>query len=114
MRKLFLCTLVVAVVWVHDAAAANRTAVVNNFGCSISATASGLGTHLWTDGKTQAVTNESGSLLQCHFDIPEHLRPNRPIKNKGFRCGTFMGVTYDSTAVATPGGALHLKCQVRR
>lgn len=114
MRKLFLCTLVVAAVWADDAVAASRTAVVKDFRCSISAGASGLGAPLSTEGRTHAVTNQNGSLLQCDFDIPEHLRPDRTVVNSGFQCGTYMGVTYDSKAVATPGGNLHLKCQVRR
>jgi hypothetical protein len=88
--------------------------VIEEFGCALTAGDSGLLVDLFTDDTTHAVVTPSGnSLLQCHFDIPEGFEPDRTIKNNGFGCSTFLGVTNDSQSIATPGGKAHLRCEVK-
>lgn len=85
--------------------------VVDEFGCSLLATDSGLLINLFTDDVTHAVVTPSGnSILQCHFDIPEGFEPDRTMKNNGFLCGTFLGLTTDSQSIANKGGKAHLTC----
>jgi hypothetical protein len=89
-------------------------ATIDEFRCSLPASASGLRANLVTNGRThQVATPSGGTTLQCHFEIPPSLTPDQTVRVHGFKCLTFRGTTYHSQSVATPGGQAHLRCQIR-
>jgi hypothetical protein len=97
------------------AASLNQGAtVIDQFGCFLSSSASGLPVGLFTSDATHAVNTPSGnSLLQCHFIIPASALPAEAIVKTGFTCNTFLGLTSDSESVVTPGGHATLRCTVQ-
>ena len=93
--------------------AQNGATIIQEFGCFLSPSASGLPVSLFTNAKTQSVVTPNGNtVVTCHFDIPDSYRPARAIKNSGFTCGTNLGTTTNSMSVVTPGGKAHLTCQI--
>lgn len=124
MRRHKLALLVVAVTAIALVATLSGTVAFANgqgsgavvqqdFGCSLAASDSGLGVSLFTTDMTHEVDTPDGTTcLVCHFDIPEGEEPAKAIKNEGFPCGTFGGLTYDSKSVVTPGGKATLRCQI--
>ena len=114
VRTLLFAALVAAV-WVQGAAPAMALGAtsIEEFRCTLPRGVSGLRVDLSTDDRAYAVATPSGeTLLQCHFDIPNGYQPDRAFKNEGFRCKTFKGTTFNSSALVTPGGKAHLKCQI--
>jgi len=108
----FLVPLGLLGVAVAPIKAENGATVIQEFGCFLSSSDSGLPISLSTNAKTQSVITPSGNTkLTCHFDIPDSYRPNRAIKNEGFPCGTFLGTTTNSMSVVNPGGKAQLTCQ---
>lgn len=92
----------------------NGATVVREFGCFLASQDSGLPIDIFTDEKTHSVSTPSGnSVLKCHFVVPEGFEPQSAINRAGFPCGTFLGLTFDSKSVVTPGGKAHLTCQVK-
>ncbi len=113
MRKIFFVTLA-GLLWAQAASADERAAEVEKVGCFLSSSASGVGMTLRTNDAQRVVTPSGMALIECHFDIPAGYEPDRVVKNAGFLCKTYLGNTYDSSAVATPGGQVHLRCQLRQ
>jgi len=116
VRKL-LFAMLFATVWVQAAPPARALGAtsIEEFRCSLPRSVSGLRIDLTTTEQAFAVATPSGqTLLQCHFDVPEGYRPDRAFQNTGFRCKTFKGTTFNSSAVVTPGGKAHLKCQIKQ
>ena len=108
--------MLVGAVWVQAAppAMALGATSIEEFRCSLPRSVSGLRMDLSNSDQAFAVATPSGqTLLECHFDIPEGYRPEQVFKNEGFRCKTFKGTTYNSSALVTPGGKAHLKCQIK-
>jgi hypothetical protein len=93
-------------------ASADGATVIDEFGCTLLASDSGLGANLFTDDTHAVITPSGNTLLSCSFDIPDGLEPGRAIKNSGFTCGTFLGVSNDSMVVSSPGGNAHLTCHI--
>ena len=113
MRKLFFVTLA-GLLWAQAALASERAAHVQKVGCFLTSAASGIGVGLTTSDAQRVVTPSGMALVECHFDIPAGFEPDRMIRNSGFLCKTYLGTTHDSSAVATPGGKVHLRCQVKQ
>lgn len=116
MRTL-LCAALAVTVWAYGAppAAALGATSIEGSHCTLPRSVSGLRVNLSTDARTRVVATPSGEVvLQCHFDIPAGYEPDRAFKNEGFRCRTFKGTTYNSSALVTPGGKAHLECQIKR
>ncbi len=113
MRKLFFTTLA-ALLCTQAASASERTAEVQKVGCFLSSAASGVGMTLSTNDAQRVVTPSGMAMIDCHFDIPAGYEPQRVVTNAGFLCKTYLGNTYDSSAIATPGGKVHLRCQVKQ
>ena len=113
MKKLFFVT-VAALLWAQAAPASERAAHVQKVGCFVTRAASGVGVSLATDKGQRVATPSGAALLECHFDIPAGYEPDRMIRNSGFLCRTYLGNTYNSSTVASPGGKVHLKCQVKQ
>lgn len=82
--------------------------VIKEFGCGGYGY---QGPQVVTYEKTHAVVTSSGNTkLTCHFeDGPE---VSETVNDKGFLCGTYLGVTYDSHFVYTKGGRGTLTCYV--
>lgn len=94
-------------------ASAEGATVMNEFGCTLLSIDSGLAIDLFTTDPVHSTVTPSGNtVLSCHFDIPDGFEPPRAIRNDGFLCGTFAGVTNNSMSVATPGGTATLTCQI--
>src|SRR5437867_1793076 len=95
-------------------AGADGAAVIDRFGCQLPAVFSGLGVDLLIAQDTEhthtVVTPSGTTMVTCHFDIPAGSEPAKAIKISGFLCQTFVGLTFDSNSVATPGGRAHLTC----
>jgi len=113
MSKLLLAT-VAALLWSQTASASERAADIEKVGCFLSSAASGVGMTLTTNEAQRVVTPSGMALIDCHFEIPAGHEPDRVVTNAGFLCRTYLGNTYDSSAIATPGGTVHLRCQVRQ
>ena len=95
----------------HD----NGATVIDEFGCGIVPADSGLPIALFTT-ESHSVTNYAGNTnFWCDFVFDTALcEDDKSIKNKGFPCGTFAGVTYDTMAVTDcEYGVVHLKCQIK-
>jgi hypothetical protein len=112
MRKLFFATLA-AVLCAQAASANERAAEVEKVGCFLSSAASGVGMTLRTNDAQRVVTPSGMALIECHFDVPVGYEPDRVVTNSGFLCRTYLGNTYNSSAIATPGGKVHLRCQIK-
>jgi hypothetical protein len=112
MRKLFFVALA-SLLCSQAASGTERSAEVEKVGCFLSRGASGVGMTLRTNDAQRVVTPSGMALIECHFDIPAGYAPHRVVTNAGFLCRTYLGNTYNSSAVATPGGKVHLRCQVK-
>ncbi len=97
----------------NDAKAAPAT-VIKDGGCYLSAADSGLDNDLTTTEDHSVVNSGGNSVLKCHFDIPEADRPARALVNQDFPCNTYLGLTYNSKVVSSPGGQATLTCQVKK
>ena len=113
MRTLFFVTLT-ALLCTQAASASERAAEVEKVGCFLSSAASGVGMTLRTDDAQRVVTANGMAMVECHFDIPPGHEPDRIVTNAGFLCRTYLGNTYNSSAIATPGGKVHLRCQLKQ
>lgn len=60
-----------------------------------------------TDQSQVVVTPSGNTKLTCHFDGPP---VSQTVNDKGFLCGTYLGVTYDSHFVYTKSGHGTLTC----
>lgn len=86
--------------------------VIKDFGCVI-VPADWPGSIPLSTNDTHSVATKSGNTaMYCHFDIPAGMEPAKAVKYKGFPCGTFLGLTFDSMSVSTPGGKVMLRCLV--
>lgn len=110
---LFSLTVLSLMGFIPTIANAQEATVIKEFGCWIIKEDSGLPIDLFTNDTDHSVTTSSGnSILQCHFDIPEGFEPEETMKHTDFPCGTHLGLTYDSHAITTKGGRVHLRCKV--
>jgi len=81
--------------------------VITEFGCALGSADGGPG--FTTD--THSVVNKNFHKITCHFT---GLTPQDPaLINKGFVCGTFLGLTTDSMAVVDENGDGMLRCIIR-
>ena len=87
--------------------------VITDFGCGIVPADWGGPIFLFSPDRNHSVATPSGNTtLKCHFDIPAGLEPSKAFRARGFGCGTFLGFTTNSMAVASPGGKVTLTCQI--
>lgn len=86
--------------------------VIDEFGCYISPSDSGLPIGLYTTDSHAVVTPSGNTILKCHFEIPEDFKPSSTMTHTGFPCGTYLGVTLDSHSVTTRGGKVMLDCKI--
>jgi len=115
-RKQVLSSVTIAAIatillaWAPSAAYAGFSSpatVITEFGCSLATAEGGPGGT--TD--THSVVNKNFHKITCHFT---GLTPQDPaLINKGFVCGTFLGLTTDSMAVVDENGDGMLRCIVR-
>lgn len=114
-KALCLMVLVAALVAFGASAALAQATVVKDFGCQIIPEDSGLPILLTTSVKTIEVDTPSGNVnFTCHFVYDKDAYPiDKAIKNKGFNCNTYMGLTNNSMAVTSPGGTVLLRCQIK-
>lgn len=93
----------------------NGAQILKDFGCGgfVPNSDGSYGSYIVTYEPTHSVTTSSGNTtLTCHFVIPGGQQPSSATQAQGFECGTFLGVTYDSKMVATPGGDATLTCKI--
>ena len=93
-------------------AVAEPATVIDDAGCQLLAADSGLPSTLLTTETHATVTSSGNTVLSCHFVIPVGEEPAKAIRNQGFPCGTFLGITNNSRVVSTPGGTASLTCQI--
>jgi hypothetical protein len=93
-------------------ARADAATVIDGLGCTLLAADSGLPSTLFTDESHSVATSSGNTTLTCRFDIPDGEEPDKALKNTGFLCGTFLGITTDSQSIATPGGNATLVCHI--
>ncbi len=92
---------------------AEAAVVINDTGCFMPSSVSGLTNSLFTTD-SHAVENSSGNrVLKCYFEIAEGDRPTKAIVVSDFLCNTTDGLTEKSHFTASPGGNAVLTCQVK-
>lgn len=112
MKNLVLSLFLVSLFQLDNAHATQAT-VIDEFGCSILASDSGLPINLYTTDTHAVITPSGNTLLKCHFDIPAEYIPTNTMRHSGFPCGTYLGLTTDSFSVTTRGGKVMLDCKVK-
>ncbi|MBD2603313.1 hypothetical protein H6G81_01915 [Scytonema hofmannii FACHB-248] len=82
----------------------------NDFGCGVF---DGNGNSVFADGNTKSVITGNGNntILQCQGQVTPPSDGNAVIQ-KGFPCGTFLGLTYDSMSVVSANGNSTLTCHI--
>ena len=92
---------------------ADGATVIDDFGCTIGSSASGLSATLFSSESHSVVTPSGNSTLICHFDVPDALRGEvkGSIHNSGFICNTFGGIT-TNTKAKTNKNRVVLICQI--
>jgi len=82
----------------------------NDFGCGVL---DGNGNFVFADGNTKSVITGNGNvtMLKCQGQVTPPPDGNAVV-TKGFPCGTFLGLTYDSMSVVSADGNSTLTCHV--
>ena len=93
----------------------NGATVIDEFGCAIVPTDSGLPVVLFTD-VSHFVENSAGNVnMWCDFVFDPALCPSdKAMKFKNFPCGTLAGPATKTMAITDcEYGVVHLSCQVK-
>lgn len=91
---------------------ADGAVVIDEFGCYLPGSASGLSVSLFTTDTHSVITPAGNTVLKCKFEIPDGFEPDKAINNADFLCNTFLGLTNNSKSTASPGGNALLTCQI--
>ena len=101
----------------HVANAAGAT-VIDDFGCLILDSDSGLPDILLSQDSHTVQTPSGNVNFLCDFTFDPNLCPNGAgspaLRHQGFGCGTPFGVTTNTKAVTDcTAGTVHLSCQIK-
>ena len=101
-----------SVIW-SGSASAEPAVRVDEFGCFLPGSVSGLSVDLFTTDTHSVITSSGNTVLKCKFEIPDGFEPNKALNNSDFLCNTFLGLTEISKSTSSPGGNAILTCEVK-